>query len=959
MIQLVSIFFFLFSFGLCCAQQELVHESKEITVLLGDHEQSFDEINDFLPEPCSVARISIDSDGALQKSEFDYFFPFLSGDVVSADAIKTACRAFAKKNKFNSVRIAIIPEENGCALQFNFNSLWTFHRVRFHGMQIGKDSYRQYYLLEPGESFSVKKHQDSLTKIKEAYEAEGYFRADIADYFDYDHKARCVTANIVLNPGAQFLIDDVSVVCTGDAPVSDYDCSELTKLLKRKFVPLLRKKYYTQALVNRNTTYLKDLIARKGFLSTAITLHKKFNMKGGLVALEYAVHLKDRKRFLFYGNQFFSKRALLELILQFGRSAYELPLSILSEELIQAYKKKGFLHVQIETKQQGESYIFLIREGSRLKVNQVLIRGAEFLTVDQIRKKFFSTVLNQSYFETDSFKKALSNLVLYYVKQGFWDFKILNYDFSPSLRPGVYRAVLTVDEGPRRFLKRVDIPQFPYLINQGPFRSLKKTLPAPFDLYTIQEQRQWLSDYFHSKGYLYTQIEHKLFYEGGDVYVEWDINLNGEPVRFGKTILTGSTKFPLQSFVNKLPYKEGDVWDKRKLDQSFKLLRDFGVFETIHFYPDAITEQEPTKDVIVKLVEDDPFEIRVRAGFQQVSKYLTFRSGTTYKFGGSFLYKNPCNVGDVFGFNADITRFYRNIAVVYQRPFMFGLPVFTVLKGYANKYTQPVLIGTNKPLYRATQDGFLVGINRRFEVIDFGISTGVELMETSGLSQERARAIHFEPTLIDKKVPYLFAEPIIFIDFLDDKLNPTRGSLTAISCKGMISSKSEAVTFFKVLLEQSFFMSIHPLVLAFRIRFGHMFSGKFSTVMPIERFYLGGANSLRGYEPDLAPPLGLLTRKNGKQRLVPQGGKSMFNANLELRFPLFKGFSGVVFHDMGVLASNAMSRVMAGEILSASGFGLRYNTPIGPLRFDIGWKWNKQDPLESSYAWFLTLGHAF
>jgi outer membrane protein assembly factor BamA len=362
------------------------------------------------------------------------------------------------------------------------------------------------------------------------------------------------------------------------------------------------------------------------------------------------------------------------------------------------------------------------------------------------------------------------------------------------------------------------------------------------------------------------------------------------------------------------------------------------------------------------LLEDDPFEVRVRAGFQQVSKtLLEFRKGTTYKLGGTFLYKNPFNAGDFFCIDTDFTRFYRNVSVEYQRPWFFSMPLNTVVKGYSNKYIQPVFIGSDKPLYQAIQQGFLLGVNRCCCHVNFGCNIGLEIMETNDLSVEMAQAINFITTLIDKKVPYLYTEPNMVIDYLDNDLNPTTGTLTALSCRAMIPLRSISTSYFKVLFEQSIFLPIPWIssVFGFRFRAGHIFNQDFNNIMPPERFFLGGQNSLRSYEQDKGPPLGSFVEKNGKRVLVPQGGKSMFNMNLELRFPLVWQIGGVIFQDLGFLADHSLTEVIKSHLIAGTGFGLRCYTPVGPLRFDIGWKWKKFEPEESRYAWFLTLGHAF
>ncbi|MBA3752525.1 BamA/TamA family outer membrane protein, partial [Candidatus Dependentiae bacterium] len=92
---------------------------------------------------------------------------------------------------------------------------------------------------------------------------------------------------------------------------------------------------------------------------------------------------------------------------------------------------------------------------------------------------------------------------------------------------------------------------------------------------------------------------------------------------------------------------------------------------------------------------------------------------------------------------------------------------------------------------------------------------------------------------------------------------------------------------------------------------------------------------------------------------VPLGGKTMANINAEVRFPLYDRVSGAVFIDGGILTQNCFADIAANRWFGASGFGLRCATPLGPIRFDIGWKWRKRDIKDTSYAFFLTLGHAF
>ncbi len=154
-----------------------------------------------------------------------------------------------------------------------------------------------------------------------------------------------------------------------------------------------------------------------------------------------------------------------------------------------------------------------------------------------------------------------------------------------------------------------------------------------------------------------------------------------------------------------------------------------------------------------------------------------------------------------------------------------------------------------------------------------------------------------------------------------------------------------------------------------------MFNRKYAQLIPIERFYLGGASTIRGYERDYCPPLGELTcpvldeynqlppAAGNCWRFAPQGGRTMVNLNTEIRFKMFKGLGGVVFNDLGALFKDSIHNALCDKsdtLLGGSGFGFRYDTPIGPLRFDVGFKWNRvHKEFETRCVWYLTLGHAF
>jgi outer membrane protein insertion porin family len=126
--------------------------------------------------------------------------------------------------------------------------------------------------------------------------------------------------------------------------------------------------------------------------------------------------------------------------------------------------------------------------------------------------------------------------------------------------------------------------------------------------------------------------------------------------------------------------------------------------------------------------------------------------------------------------------------------------------------------------------------------------------------------------------------------------------------------------------------------------------------MPIpihERFFGGGSNSFRGARFDELGP-------KDPRSLKPVGGEALLLLNFELTFPLLPAIndlSGAVFYDKGDVFEE-LSGFRLNSLQDAAGFGIRYRTPLGPVRLEVGWNLDAPEGKRKALA-FITIGNVF
>jgi outer membrane protein assembly factor BamA len=638
------------------------------------------------------------------------------------------------------------------------------------------------------------------------------------------------------------------------------------------------------------------------------------------------------------------------------------------------YQTQGFEHITIQTEEEGTTYIFKINEGQRISIDTIQFHKVSAFDPEELIKKCFQGLLKLPAFEQTTLDRCLQKLQNLYHENGHLYMKVERFQIvcAQGHKTGIVHVV--VDEGPQICISDIVIKAQHLMQEPSWLQVLREQIKQKshkLALSSLNEWQQHVADIYKKHGYMQVKVTYDVIHneEKQNYTLLFTVTYDEKKHYFGKTVIAGTSRVPISLIERAISWQQGDIWNYESIKETFNSLKETNLFDRIVITPLQMPWQTYERLMLIKVHEDDPCQIRTRLGFelQHVQRYHTL-AGLTYKVGGSLLYKSPAHLGDMLRFDADVTRLHREIILKYSMPLArYGS---WCMQLYSIKHEQPGYIGNNKNIYDALQNGILCGFRGEWGGITSETNLGFELIKTTiskasvsqrAFRRELARAINFEPQLLGQYIPYFFVEPTLLIKYIDNALNPSSGFLTILSIKGMfpVQSKLNANYFIRCMLEQIVYVPIEPLVVALRFRCGHIFHKDFSAITPIERFYLGGSHSLRSYDTDLVPPLGEYIDENGACHLVPRGARSLLNVNLELRFPLYHQLGGVVFQDAGVLSADGFAGIKPDQIVGGTGFGLRYATPLGPLRFDIGWKWNTRKKLERSYAWFLTFGQSF
>jgi outer membrane protein assembly factor BamA len=922
------------------------------------------KIRALVGESFLLHELKVAVDFPLFRQEILYLTDWIERSVHSYQQIVHGIQLLAKKEQIAEIALSIKPLTEGYCVALLIKGHFLISRIKITGIVRQVEEYRQLYPLDRCDIFAHAKHKQGVQNIRQHLQEIGYCASTVLDTLQFDDVKKEVAVTLQISCGPQYRVSKVDFDIASSVLSQD---EEVVQIISEKCQALIQHRYSDSVLRQLENDLCTSLL-RCGYPFVAVLCTNKMDHE----LREITVHTVIRqsklgKQILLIGNKSFLPQSILEAVQLFFKSRSSVSEQLVIEAVEDFYKKHGFFGLKIQLDASEKKYCITIDEGKRGMVDEIVfysLSAASYVEKPEL-EQFCSTRLCSRMIDDEKTASVVESLVPMLHARGFVGSSVERYTYQQK-EDNKYRLVIVLDEDQQVFVSNIRVVIEDDGAKQFNFDQFihKHRFPLLITPLFLEQGLEQLRSYVHSEGYKHAQIRVQL--EGGEEKNLCFYITLGKAYQSRKVIFLGRANLPFASLLARYKPEIITENDSQITRLAVEDLQKLSIFQEVQLYPGAPIDE--TQLFYLRLVPDDPYEVRVRMGaeLQQILDYQTF-GGFSYKLGGSFFIKNLLHRGELFRIDADLGRSHEDLICSWTLPIfivpsaLFSRLWFYKLQGYHIVYDAPGTIGYNKNIYQVRRDGILWALYTADMPLNVGISSGFEWQETKSIHNENAQAlalaIDFDAALLGKHIPYFFVDCNSVISILDDQNLPHRGIFTVFSFKWMLPLTNVHSHFLKLQYEQAFFIPIGPIITGeVRVRVGYMFHRTLRTISPLERFYLGGSHSIRGYEADMFPPLSPFVDDEGNETLVPRGGKFFVSGNFELRCKLFRRTNGAIFHDMGVLSDDIDLSV---PLLHTSGLGLRFETPVGPLRFDIGWKWKKGKIEPRDYAWYLSFGRSF
>jgi outer membrane protein assembly complex protein YaeT len=613
-------------------------------------------------------------------------------------------------------------------------------------------------------------------------------------------------------------------------------------------------------------------------------------------------------------------------------------------KIIAHLRKKGYLFASVASRiERLENEIHVIHKvspGQKVGIENIEFQDLSYFTPERLKAElgiednlpFISRMDGARLFEL-----PLEIEFLYQI-QGFPEAEVL---LQFEWQGNNVKPIFYIDEGRQETVARLtfkgaDLFSPPELLSR-----ISSAPDGPFYQPTIQQDIEKLLNFYRNQGVRGTDIRAAVeMLEEDRFAVEFQIQ-EGKRVVIQEIVISGHQVTRLSTITRELRISRGELARYEAIRESKRRLESLGIFSEVRI--EEIQLSPESMNLFIRLNEGQRNYLSAGLGLETATATESvdvWNEDVRLRGTGEVMRGNLFGTAAQLSLVGQLSIRERRAVASWQQPYFFRVPMKTYLSAWWER--------EERTSFQYERQGIsLSGIRAFGGNRDWTLITGLRYARTKLLELE------IEENEIDRQFfPYSTTslEASVIRDRRDDPFNPTQGYFFSTALEWAYPLFDVESDFLKLFAKYQHYIPIRQdLWFSITSRLG-LGSGR----MPIpERFFAGGSNSFRGTRYDRLGPEDPLSGK-------PVGGKALFLVNFELVIPIFpqlQYLNAVLFYDKGnVFARRAEFSIRS--LADAVGIGLRYRTPLGPVRLELGW--NPGAPQgQSKTMVFITIGNIF
>jgi outer membrane protein insertion porin family len=868
-------------------------------------------------EAVVVGEVEVKGLHSIGKDELLYLLDMRPGETIDAESVRLGIKRAFLKGIFEDISVETSGGEK-TKVTINIKERNFIKDIRVEGhYDISKKTIRELFLLKEDQILPCDILGKAVKDLKPRIAELGYPNADInAEIVKLKEPYR-IEIRLVVNTGEPLRIRKVVITGTGEdvrdrmkLSVGDvFNRSVLSKDIDRI------KEYY------KNNGYFKPVVGPYTFVDGTLSI---------------AVNPGKRLKISITGNEKVSTKSLMKEMPFFEAEDFNTDMvQEASQRMLSVYHSRGYPFAKISpavsTQDKLVTLNFSILEGVRVEIGRITFTGAG---LPEKSLKDIMAVKEGDKYNPDIIDADRQSLQDFYNALGYLSAKVEDFQATYEKDSRTMNIAVTIHEGPKTVIESVFITGTK-LVPESEIRTIIKIKPG--DIYNevdIFDARYRVMEFYSTKGFPDTTVTVKKDFTGHKVFLTFQMN-EGAMIRFGKVIVTGDYDTKYIVVKRELLQHEGQPFDSSILPKERQKLYKLGIFSGVD--TEVLDRYDDRKDVLIKLREGNAGTVDLSAGYGEYDRYRGIVD---------LSYKNLQGMGRQVSLRLEYSALARRYILQFYEPWFMDirLPFRAFLLGEAKR---EINLDNRETLYKLTRHTVTAGFEKKIsDSLKAALDYEFSLVNTYDVRPDVVLSKEDTGTLVISGL-----RPGIIYDTRDDPFNPTKGIFSGISVKFTSPAFLSETDFVKCNLYGNFYHQIMSgLILATSLR-GGLAQGYLKTVeLPIvERFFLGGGTTVRGYAQDTLGPKGA----DGN----PIGGNSFLMENLELRTSVWKGLGLVTFLDGGNVWVKA-EQIRLADLKFTTGLGLRYNTPVGPIRIDYGVKLHREQG-ESKGELHFSIGNAF